>query len=398
MDATGIRQVQEAKAAALGVLLHNAHGPFQGLPRTAGWGYPEPYTRDLLISTLGILASGNHELLDSLRRVMARLAANQSPLGHIPSLVHAPEDRGASDTTPLFLLALGLLRRETEPAGYLEAEAQKALRWMEYQSTDNRVMVTQQPTSDWRDEHWVLGHGLFVNALVYGYLKVLGLLPRAAALQAAVNGPDDQVDRSHPVEGLAIRGRPTYAMWSYKVLRDERCDLLGNSLAILTGLAPRTRAARMVAWIETECEAMRHRHELALELPPCFFPYVLPTDADWRPRYAIYNLPGDYHNGGVWPFVCGFYVAALVAAGRQRLAEEKLLALCALVKPAREAEVAFGFNEWFKAQTGAPSGQDWQTWSASMLLYAAACVEQARPLFFEDPPGGSVPPPRGEAK
>ena len=41
------------------VLLHNAHGPYHGLPRTAGWGYPEPYTRDLMISTLGILACGD---------------------------------------------------------------------------------------------------------------------------------------------------------------------------------------------------------------------------------------------------------------------------------------------------------------------------------------------------
>ena len=375
--------IQEAKAAALEVLLHNAKGPFQDLPRTAGWGYPEPYTRDLLISGLGILASGHPVLVASLRRVMAKLAEHQSPLGNIPSLVHDPEDRGASDTTPLFLLLAGILRRERGDPAYLDPAVQKALRWMEYQTTDDRVMVAQQPTSDWRDEHWVLGHGLFVNTLVYGYLKLLGQDDRAAELQSAVNGPDDQVDTRHPVQGLAIRGRPTYAMWSYKVLRDERCDLLGNSLAILTGMAPRTRAGKMVTWIEAECYGMRHRHELAGDLPPCFFPFVLPTDPDWRPRYALFNLPGDYHNGGVWPFVCGFYIAALVAAGRQRLAEDKLWALAQRLKSAREAKVAYGFNEWHKAQTGAPSGQDWQTWSASMFLYAAACVERGRPLFFE---------------
>jgi hypothetical protein len=382
MDAASDPGIQSAKAAALEVLLHNAHGPFQGLPRTAGWGYPEPYTRDLLISALGILASGHPALLDSLRRVMAQLAAHQSPRGSIPSLVHDPEDRGASDTTPLFLLVLGILRRETGDAGYLDGPARKALRWMEYQTSDDRVMVSQQPTSDWRDEHWVLGHGLFVNALVHGYLKQLGQDGRAAALQSAVNGPDDRVGAAHPVEGLAIRGQPTYAMWSYKVLRDERCDLLGNSLAILTGLAPRTRAAHMVTWIEAECEAMRGRGDLAGMLPPCFFPFTLPTDVDWHPRYALYNLPGDYHNGGVWPFVCGFYIAALVAAGRHRLAGEKLRALAERLRSAQNPQLAYGFNEWHKAQTGLPSGQDWQTWSASMFLYAAACVEQGRALYF----------------
>ena len=93
--------VEQAKAAALGILLHNAVGPFQGLPRTAGWGYPEPYTRDLMISALGFLTSGNEELRDALQRTLIALAANQTPHGHIPSLAHDPADRGASDTTPL---------------------------------------------------------------------------------------------------------------------------------------------------------------------------------------------------------------------------------------------------------------------------------------------------------
>ena len=35
-------------------------------------------------------------------------------------------------------------------------------------------MVAQQPTSDWRDEQWVIGYGLFVNAVVYSYLKNAG--------------------------------------------------------------------------------------------------------------------------------------------------------------------------------------------------------------------------------
>jgi len=82
------KQIEEAKRAATDVLVHNAHGPFQGLPRTAGWGYPEPYTRDLMIAALGIAVTGNSELMKSLRRVLEKLAKNQSEHGHIPSLVH----------------------------------------------------------------------------------------------------------------------------------------------------------------------------------------------------------------------------------------------------------------------------------------------------------------------
>jgi hypothetical protein len=54
--------IDGARQAAIQVLLHNMHGPYRGLPRTAGWGYPEPYTRDLMIAGLGILVSGNRKL------------------------------------------------------------------------------------------------------------------------------------------------------------------------------------------------------------------------------------------------------------------------------------------------------------------------------------------------
>jgi hypothetical protein len=84
--------------------------------------------------------------------------------------------------------------------------------------------------------------------------------------------------------------------------------------------------------------------------------------------------------------VCGFYNAALVAAGKQDLAEARLLALTALVQVSRKLPPnhagAYGFNEWFRAQDGRPAGEDWQTWSASMYLYAAACVEARRALYF----------------
>ena len=82
------KQVAAAKENALEVLLHNLHGPFHGLPRTAGWGYPEPYTRDLMFSILGIAVSENQQLIESIRKVLQTLANNQTMHGHIPSLVH----------------------------------------------------------------------------------------------------------------------------------------------------------------------------------------------------------------------------------------------------------------------------------------------------------------------
>ena len=377
--------VTRAKEAAMKVLLHNAHGPYKGLPRTAGWGYPEPYTRDLMVSSLGILLTRNTKLIKSLQKTLETIARNQSPQGHIPSLVHDREDRGSSDCTPLFLIAVALFRRVTGKKIFLEQTIRKAMVWMEHQSPTNRVLVAQLPTSDWRDEQWVLGYGLYVNTLVYAYLHLFGQHKRAAELKEQMGQFFVRGDRQnrHIHEGLVLPNKPYYALWAYKIYRSERFDLLGNSIAILTGLASTSRARRIISWVEAECRSMRKNGELAVNLPPNFFPYIRPGNPDWVARYAKYNKPGDYHNGGIWPFVCGFYVAALVAAGQYELAEKKLLALTELVRPARKAKVEFGFNEWFKAQDGIPRGEDWQSWSAAMYLYAAQCVEQKRTPFFD---------------
>lgn len=378
--------VEEAKQAALDVLLHNSRSSYQGLPRTAGWGYPEPYTRDLMIASLGILASGNEQLITSLRKTLQTLAKNQSTHGHIPSLAHDPQDKGASDTTPLFLLSLALYRKVTGENNFLEESSIKALNWMDYQSPDDQIMVGQLPTSDWRDELWVLGYGLYVNTIVYAYLRLYSCDKKASDLHGMMSRFAILGDtrHRHVHEGLVVPHKPYYALWSYKVYRSERFDLLGNSLAILTGIASPTRAKSLVSWIEEECESLKTKGELALDIPPNLFPYILPEDPDWRPRYDRYNKPGEYHNGGIWPFVCGFYIAAVIAAGLPRLAGKLLETLTNVVKFSRDKNLRFGFNEWIRAQDGIPMGQDWQTWSAAMYLYAATCVEKESTLFFDD--------------
>ncbi|WP_291861170.1 glycoside hydrolase 100 family protein [Marinilabilia sp.] len=384
MKTNNEKEIQQACNAALEVLLHNAHGPFQGLPRTAGWGYPEPYTRDLMISMLGIAVSDNQKLLKSIRKVLETLAKNQTEHGHIPSLVHDKDDRGASDTTPLFLLATGIFRKVSGETDFLAEAVEKALIWMDYQSPSDRSLVAQQPTSDWRDEQWVIGKGLYVNTLVYSYLRILDKHEKAEKLRNEMGRFTITKGsmHNHVHEGLVVKYKPYYAFWSYKIFSSERFDLLGNSIAILSGIASPSRADDMVSWIEEECAGMREKGELTGDLPPNFFPFVKPGDPDWHERYSAYNKPGDYHNGGVWPFICGFYIAALVSAKRYKLAEEKLIAFTRLIKIKQSEKLDYGFNEWIKAQDGKPMGQDWQTWSAAMYLYAAKCVAIKETPFF----------------
>lgn len=377
--------VEQARINAIEVLLHNLHGPYHGLPRTAGWGYPEPYTRDLLLCGLGALASGNDALVASLRRVLVTLTKNQSQLGHIPSLVHDPHNRGASDTTPLFALLAGLYAKHVGEEEFLRQPVEKALSWMLHQSPDDRVLTAQLPTSDWRDEQWIMGYGLFVNSVYCAALKVHGYEQRAGTLVKEMSrlAITEESEHKHVHVGLMLREKPYYAAWAYKIYRCERFDLLGNSMAILAGIPKPSRAVGIINWIEIECDNLRRRGLLALDLPPNFFPYVKPGDPEWQSRYESHNRPGEYHNGGIWPFVCGLYIAAIVAAGRMKLAMCRLKSLAAATRLAVREDLAYGFNEWLNAIDGTPRGQDWQSWSAGMFIYATECVRRQSTIFFD---------------
>lgn len=370
-------------AEALTLLRQNLQGR-HGLPRTALMGYPEPYTRDLLIGCLGILCSGAEDLIDSVRRVLVALAANQTATGLMPGLVDDPRDLGSSDTTPLFLIALALYREYVGEPELLSEAASRALVWLRYQSPDNSGMIAQLPTSDWRDEQWVLGFGLYVNTLVYLALRLWQQHTEADTLRRLINAPIVTITTkdAHVHEGLTMPHAPYYALWSYKVLYSDRFDLLGNSLAILTGIAPPAKANALIEWIEQQTVTLMERGDLAIALPPCLFPYIQPHDVDWYPRYALFNQPGDYHNGGLWPFCLGFYIAALVAAGWHELARQKLNLLTALLQHGR-GTITPAFNEWYKAQDATPHGVDGQSWSATMWLYASAAVKAGTPPLLD---------------
>ena len=284
----------------------------------------------------------------------------------------------------MFLLATGIYRILTGNQDFLGEAVRKSVTWLEYQSPSDRYLVAQLPTSDWRDEIWTTGYVLYVNTLVYSALRILDLDERADGMLHAMRHftITKEGQSSHTPEGFIVRHKPYYAFWTYKIYSSERFDLLGNSLAILSGIASPSRAEEMILWIEKECKLMRNNGDLSPELPPNFFPFIKPKDKDWLSRYEKFNMPGEYHNGGIWPFICGFYIASLVAAKKIRLAENKLLHLTDLIRGSHGKNLDFGFNEWHKAQTGQPMGEDWQTWSAALYLYAAKCVEENSPPFF----------------
>jgi glycogen debranching enzyme len=104
----------------------------------------------------------------------------------------------------------------------------------------------------------------------------------------------------------------------------------------------------------------------------------------WRPYMARHrqNHVWQYHNGGIWPMVGGFWVAALAAAGRRGRARVEL------VKLARACALGdWAFMEWLHGKTLAPRGMPGQSWNAAAFLMAQHAVVSKTGVFAPEPGG-----------
>jgi glycogen debranching enzyme len=358
-------------------------------------GHHQIWARDSMIASLGARFVQDNEIQRALQASLSLLRDHRTPGGAIPNNVDCatlhPNFRAYADGGLWWVVGSTLLGPDPDVV-------REVLRWYEYQDVDQSGLLSMQEGSDWQDLFCTRGKGLYLNCLYVLALRRAAelfegdegdrLRRRAAVVAERINAffwyagdGDTWRHNSHTfsTEGTPLRdsmGR-SREMPVKRYLTDERYylpylgfrslgewfDSFGNILAILSGVADRQRSDIILDFIS--------RHSLDLWPLRSLTPVVRPGDPDWRDYYGSLNAPHHYHNGGAWPFLGGFYVAALVKAGR---AETAGLALRRLAELNQSGQ----FNEWHHGETGAPMGAQDQAWSAGMYLFACECVRRGQ--------------------
>lgn len=381
-----------------------------GLRASAGEpGYPEVWTRDAMISLLGICADGLDDLVPALRDSLDTLTAHQSDLGYIPLNVGSDGNRstanaGSIDSNLWYIVGHQLLDSAFGAPDLLERHREaigRAMVWARYQDSDDDGLIESQEAADWADLLAYRGKVLYPNVVftmaLRAYADMAGridlpdpaLHARLADVATARLNALHWVESNHGLWSSAtspeltgqhlesrrlvqttvaqLWGRPFYLPWV--AFRDfgDWCDVLGNSLAILTRIADASRADRILTYFD----------EVGVAWPypaKAIHPPIAPGHKDWRDYYrnGDRSLPDQYHNGGIWPFIGGFLVAALVEAGRHDAATEHLERLAGALKESHDEP--WEFNEWHHGRTGRPMGAPHQAWSAALYLFAYRSV------------------------
>jgi glycogen debranching enzyme len=403
-------------------VLHGCIHPV-GIKASAGVrGYPQVWARDSMITLLGASLIGDERINHSLKASIDVLARNQTPLGCIPNNVDVrslkPNFQAYADSGLWFVIGSAFFLKQTGDKDFIRGKypaIKKTLKWYEYQDADQTGLITMAEASDWEDLFAVRGKGLYVNVLHYIALRGAGLIAsclgdsdyaddctkKAKRRRSRINScfwyKEGDIDAPMRLgygvgslnEGGLCRLAKERLSSSNSVLKEhsyylpyitfrdfgEWFDSLGNLLAILSGVADEERAGALLNVIE--------RFRIAEPHPMrSIYPPVFPGGSDWRYyyRYGNLNLPHQYHNGGIWPFIGGFYVAVLVKMKRYMEARKALESLTLLNKQGKEN--LWEFNEWFNGKTIKPMGMAEQAWSAGMYIYAYEAVRKKRVLFL----------------
>jgi hypothetical protein len=348
-----------------------------------------------MIALLGARFAQDNQIQEALLASLSLLKDCRGPRGAIPNNVDCatlhPNFRAYADGGLWWIVGSALLAPEPDVV-------REVLGWYEYQDVDQSGLLSMQEGSDWQDLFCTRGKGLYLNCLYVMALNCAAdmfnggeserLRRRAASVAERINTyfwyAGDKDTRRHlsltfSTEGTHLRdsmGR-LREIPEKLYLTDERYylpylgfrtlgewfDSLGNVLAILAGVADQRQSNIILDFIS--------RYSLDLWPLRSLTPVVQPGDPDWRSYYGSLNVPHHYHNGGVWPFLGGFYVAALVKAGRPEAAALALRNLAQLNQSGK-------FNEWHHGETGAPMGAEDQAWSAGMYLFAWESVKRGQ--------------------
>ncbi len=143
-------------------------------------------------------------------------------------------------------------------------------------------------------------------------------------------------------------------------------DVFGNLLAILCGAASESKGHTIVKTMGAARAA--DPYPVRVVLHPLTRGHEL-----WRPYMERHqqNHLHQYHNGGIWPFVGGFWVMALAQLGLVERAWQQLDAL------ARSNAVGeWRFTEWFHGRTLVPKGMAGQSWNAATFVLALRALER----------------------
>ena len=371
--------------------------------------YSRVWGRDGVIMGLAALMTDDEDMVRAFRDTLLTLAAHQGPHGEIPSNVDLAKGRvsyggttGRVDADLWFIIGCGEYWQKTKDSWFLEKIVpiiEKVIFLLGAWEFNNRGLLYVPATGDWADEYVHNGYILYDQLLYlqaqrsWSYLQHYGLnkendefLSKSHLLKKTIQtnywfGSDPNRSENIYHDVLYQKGHkaadqcagrhwlPFFSPHGY----GYRFDAFANVLASLLGVSSQKRRQIVTAYIE---EVVTPK---GMNMLPAFYPVIKPMDKDWDElkimfSYTFKNEPYEYHNGGLWPLISGFYIADMVQNGEIEKARVFLADLHRANHMSMNNE-PWSFPEYIHGKNLTPGGNRHQGWSASAALMGHYAIQ-----------------------
>ena len=347
--------------------------------------YKRVWARDGVICGLAALASGDEKLIETFRKTIETLAQNQHQNGTIPSNVMTNEDEvevsygglaGRVDAVTWFVIGICQYAFYTKDSSFIkkyEVHIEKCFQLLEAWEFNNKGLLYVPLSGNWADEYITDGYVLYDQLLRVWALKSYNHFVKRDALANKIKVITEQLECNFTPHSAGEK----YHERAYKEANIQKylpCsfspagyktqfDAFANSLALMLNIGSIEFQNSILDY------SLELKNKMPLHLLPAFWPPIQETDLDWHLlknncKYEFRNYPNEFHNGGSWSMVNGFYGLGLLCKGKQKEANEILAAINKV-----NAIEEFSFYENFNSETQIPNGVPFCAWSAAATVF-----------------------------
>jgi GH15 family glucan-1,4-alpha-glucosidase len=346
--------------------------------------YKRVWARDGVICGLSALASGDEKLIETFKKTIETLAKYQHKNGTIPSNVMTTEGEtevsygglaGRVDAVTWFIIGVCQYAFYKNDVAFIEEYTdviERCLKLLEAWEFNNKHLVYVPLSGNWADEYITDGYVLYDQLLRIWALKCYNHFVKRNDISEKTEKIIEQIEINFTPNSFGEKYHER-AYNEAKIFQFMPCsfspagyktqfDAFANALALILNIGSQDFQETITNYF------INLQKQTNFQLIPAFWPPIQTTDIDWQLlknncKYEFRNYQNEFHNGGTWAMVNGFYGLALVSKNKKQEAKELLGHINEI-----NAIEDFGFYENFNSETEAPNGVKYCAWSAAATV------------------------------
>lgn len=359
--------------------------------------YKRIWARDGVIIGLAALASKDEVLINAFKNTLETLAKHQHETGTIPSNVKIENSNievsygglaGRVDAQTWFIIGVcsyAIHTKNEDFANQFKPNLDKCLQLLNAWEFNNNHLIYTPLSGNWADEYIVEGYVLYDQLLRIYALKLYHLIFKTDKILNKIMDVENQIIpnffpnsggiKVHEKAFKTIKNNSflpcSFSPAGYK----NYFDTFAHSLLFLLNFDTKGLKYSILEY------AQNIKNSNELKLMPAFWPVIKPNELDWNLlenncKFEFRNHPFEFHNGGIWPMVNGFWGMAMYHLNKNEDSKAILYDL-----NQANSENNYSFQENFNTQNSKQVGVPFCSWSAAGSILLEQTIYNQFKLF-----------------